>query len=531
MLLRNSAKKTRDVASYENVFWFHELPQERECFSAAWHVGSTGDEENWLRIDKPKRPPLPRPPAECEHWFNSGELENVIRDPLLFPEIVDPDSKSNTDSGAGGTESSPKRLTLGDHPQVMRAWEAYVETEWRPWRLEYQRWESIQRAYRKLFTIFQEQERRGEQYELVVGVGMFLWTTPTSHTVRRPVLTVRAAIALERESGRITVGPVADGADLVLEQDMLEVNECPPHQDQPLIEKQLAELESLWDRTHVVPILKGWLQTLRIAADAEFRDELECPDRATSAPRMAFAPILILRRRGERTLRDALKKVVTQLDAGGGIPEGIQHLCGREEIGERADSSHERSPDIPETILFPLPTNDEQLAIVRRINGRSGALVQGPPGTGKSHTIVNLVSHFLAAGKRVLVTSQTPRALKVLRDKFPLAIRALTVSLLGDDAESRSNLEYSVQGILRHFESLDEDSARVEIAETMRRRQSLLSQLSQLRRRMREIRESETVAFALPGTCYEGTAQRIAMAVSRDAPRLFMACGSSGREC
>ena len=64
--------------------------------------------------------------------------------------------------------------------------------------------------------------------------------------------------------------------------------------------------------------------------------------------------------------------------------------------------------NVPEEILFPLPTNDEQLTIARDLGGRSGVLVQGPPGTGKSHTIVNLLSHLLAEGKRVLVTSQTP---------------------------------------------------------------------------------------------------------------------------
>ena len=103
---------------------------------------------------------------------------------------------------------------------------------------------------------------------------------------------------------------------------------------------------------------------------------------------------------------------------------------------------------MPEEVLFPLPTNDEQLTIIRSLSGRSGVLVQGPPGTGKSHTIVNLICHLLATGNRVLVTSQTPRALKVLREKIAKElpeILPLTVSLLGEDAESRQNLEHSVQ--------------------------------------------------------------------------------------
>ena len=57
------ANTVRDVASYEAVFWFSELPCEKECYTPAWDGGETTDEENWLRIDKPVRPVLPRPPA------------------------------------------------------------------------------------------------------------------------------------------------------------------------------------------------------------------------------------------------------------------------------------------------------------------------------------------------------------------------------------------------------------------------------------------------------------------------------------
>ena len=58
----------------------------------------------------------------------------------------------------------------------------------------------------------------------------------------------------------------------------------------------------------ITPILKGWLQTLPSAADAVYHDTLECPEHATRTPQMAFAPILILRKRGVQTMREALEK-------------------------------------------------------------------------------------------------------------------------------------------------------------------------------------------------------------------------------
>jgi HrpA-like RNA helicase len=55
--------------------------------------------------------------------------------------------------------------------------------------------------------------------------------------------------------------------------------------------------------------------------------------------------------------------------------------------------------------LFPLPYNDEQFEIAKRLNEQDAVTVKGPPGTGKSHTIANLISHFVAQGKSILVVS------------------------------------------------------------------------------------------------------------------------------
>ena len=85
-------------------------------------------------------------------------------------------------------------------------------------------------------------------------------------------------------------------------------------------------------------------------------------------------------------------------------------------------------------MYFPLPANREQRRIVEAINRQRGVLVQGPPGTGKSHTIANLVCHLLASGKRVLITAETGRALKVLKEKLPEDMKPLCVGFSGKGA-------------------------------------------------------------------------------------------------
>ena len=70
-------------------------------------------------------------------------------------------------------------------------------------------------------------------------------------------------------------------------------------------------------------------------------------------------------------------------------------------------------------IYFPKPFNDEQFRIVQLLDISDGVVVQGPPGTGKTHTIANVICHYLAEGKRVLVTSMKDPALREVQEKLP----------------------------------------------------------------------------------------------------------------
>ena len=112
--------------------------------------------------------------------------------------------------------------------------------------------------------------------------------------------------------------------------------------------------------------------------------------------------------------------------------------------------------------LFPLPYNDEQFEIAKRLNEQDAVTVKGPPGTGKSHTIANLISHFVAQGKSILVVSHNAKALSVLKDKLPEAIQDLAVSLV-NEANGNKNLKSSVTSIIHHLSQRYEDSKVTEL--------------------------------------------------------------------
>jgi very-short-patch-repair endonuclease len=114
-------------------------------------------------------------------------------------------------------------------------------------------------------------------------------------------------------------------------------------------------------------------------------------------------------------------------------------------------------------LYFPLPYNQEQVTIVQQLEQAEGVTVQGPPGTGKTHTIANIICHYLATGRRVLVTSKGEPALEVLQDKIPEEVRPLTVALLTSDREGLRQFESAINTIQAKVSQLNPELTHQEI--------------------------------------------------------------------
>ena len=65
-----------------------------------------------------------------------------------------------------------------------------------------------------------------------------------------------------------------------------------------------------------------------------------------------------------------------------------------------------------------LPADHSQLRAVSAAGSGQNLVIHGPPGTGKSQTIVNIISHLLAHGKRVLFVSEKSVALDVVKERL-----------------------------------------------------------------------------------------------------------------
>jgi very-short-patch-repair endonuclease len=519
--LRSDVRRNCD--EYDQVIWLAEIPKEKECYCAAWDLGRDPAYDDWLRVERPRRKRPPTPAPVLAPWLTEREISDASLDaPKLKDSIVE--ELGSTDISTAVPETVVRRLE--ECPTVKRQWELYVENHWWPWATEERRLQPVQSIYNELFAAYQNQERMGEAYEVVVGFGLLGWRPPHGPEINRHVAVAQAAIEFDSKTGVITVGLAADGARLTLEQDMLEPQDRPLPDIQNRIQQELSDIgDAIWAGPGLVTALNAYFQQLWSEGALDMALEPHDGKTDRTRPRMNLAPGLLVRRRNDRNLVRIFAEIEEQLTQGGPIPVGVEKLVIIQDDQQPFDgpeSEHENGLDSgPEDDLyFPLPANEAQRKIAQRLASSHGVLVQGPPGTGKSHTIANLICHLLATGKRLLVTSHTARALRVLKKYFPTEFSPLCVSLLGDDTAALRELEESVQGVLSELNQWDSANKQARIRQLVADVDSSRRELAEGYSKLKTIRASETEPVNLHFGGYCATPQGLAVRLAADAGRL-----------
>ena len=264
---------------------------------------------------------------------------------------------------------------LTDHPDVNGRWEKYLDEKWRPWALEDRRRRVLQRVYDELFSIHQTQQRLGEQYEVVLGIGLLNWNR-NGLRVQRHIVVAQALVKFNASRGVISVKASPDGARMQLEEDMLDPGDRPPASIQQRLQRQLVELDNrVWAADETDDILRSWVQAFN--SNGHFESTLfNTPYRSTN-PIITFAPAIILRRRSERSMIQMFTDIGNQIEEGEvGLPMGVKRLVEvADDVGFDTDgtSTQARSMGMGE-IYFPLPANAEQREIVQRLTQRQGVV-------------------------------------------------------------------------------------------------------------------------------------------------------------
>jgi very-short-patch-repair endonuclease len=511
----------RDLAKYESVLWFADMPQDAGCRSPAWS-DSRQEDEPWLEVKRQEPEPLPDPPEIAQPWVDLEALKQATLEiPPLRSTILAPDPDVDPEEG----ETPPLiALSLFDFPEVERAYDMY-RPRWEAWSTEARRRRKIQEVYAALFSLHTQIRKQGEILEVVVGLGLLDWRATKNERVipiRRHAMVARAEIEFDPAKGVIRVISPGEGATLLVEDDMLEPEVRPDRTHYAALQMQLDEIgNDIWDRPRLENALKYWATSLH--ADSQWFPDLQARPGVADRLVASLAPALILRKRLQTGMVRIYDALIDQLsrepDAG---PSGWKDLIddssdfsGGQPEGRAADGDRS-TPDPNSEIYFPLPANREQCRIVEAIGRHRGVLVQGPPGTGKSHTIANLVCHLLATGQRVLITAETSRALQVIKEKLPKEIQALCVSLLGQGGDSFAELNASIQAITTKQAAYSPSAYDGRIAELERDLDHKRRRLAAIDSEIRSLREGETCTHNVAAGAYKGTASAIAERLARE---------------
>jgi hypothetical protein len=121
--------------------------------------------------------------------------------------------------------------------------------------------------------------------------------------------------------------------------------------------------------------------------------------------------------------------------------------------------------------------------------------------------------------KRVLITAETGRALKVLKAKLPEDIQPLCVSLLVQGGDAFAELNSAVQGITTRFAVWSPGAYDDRIAEIDRDLDGTRRALAKIDTELRSLREGETYPHSLVSGAYSGTASAIARRVATERER------------
>lgn len=416
-------------------------------------MGSGQEGEAWLEVARLAKMPPPGLPAGLE---GKAEVSDAPSDRPVLAE-------------RGGADEAARAEMA-----------AYLAESWEPWAAEEARRRAGIKLYQRLFALHQTMamDAADSPMELLWGIGMSSWRAEgKKQRVMHPLITQACVIELGKEDFAIRVRPAP--AVAVLEIDCYADMEIAgakrlEAQWRGFCESMVEDLSPFVAETFA-PMLS---MAARVLCDAG-----RCELGARFAPEPG--PCLVVtgswslharRRASHFLLRDVerLRESAKRMERDGVELPGFASAFverGSDQARDKPRQSYRGMSSGSELagaadLCFPLPYNQEQVRIIQELERSSGVVVQGPPGTGKTHTIANVVSHYLAQGKKVLVTAKGETALSVIKQKLPEDIGRLCVALLSDEADGMRQFELSVSAIAGEVAQIDTRSQE-ELAERL----------------------------------------------------------------
>jgi len=462
--------------------WEHEI---RGLEGVTFDVPVEG-EQIWLRINRLIEEPPPSPPSQIAEWIK------LSKDPGNEPTLKD------IKEVISDKEPAPKEIET--YNRIKPAFRAYVETSWRQWAEK----ESLRRRttslYNDLFTLQQviESETTEKPLELVWGIGIAIWDPETGNAIRYPFIGQLCEITVNRKDYSIEIRPREMDPSLQVEpfignnvQGVSVVDDAwkkfVAQQDVTISPFDYSSYDAIL-KTAVAHLDPGGVYLPDKRRNREDRTMPKADDHLV----ITDSWVLFARRRTGSLIIQDIERLIDKIAQKDSLPGGVSSLVTSpsDEVSQSKQIFYRGvsySGDVPpgaevRELYFAKPFNDEQVSIIEKLESADGVVVQGPPGTGKTHTIANIICHYLAQGKKVLVTSHGEPALAVLQNQIPEEIRELTVSLLTNEREGMKQFEHSIKTIAGQVSRINEREYETSISGFKKRIDNLHEEMTFLDR-------------------------------------------------
>jgi len=456
------------------------------------HFNAGGDEDEvWLTVDRLHESKAPKTDQVLLGlWLkvsNDPSKEPSLKNSVEFSTLLDAGFiKPNVQSNSLDRMSLVSLQAFDQADEVTSQFKVYKTLQWMPWAAEEKKRRHNIQLYGNLFTLKQQLEGSitDSQIEIIWGTGMCIWDMG-GNKVSHPLITRLVDISINEISMAIEIRP--RNVEAQLELDIYTAVDNLGTADLEKAYKdfsgKITQTFSPFDSGSFDGILRSAVACLDSKGiywpTKTTADDRKLPP-ASEELKITDTWVLISRPRSKNSFVQDLERFKKNIEKNTSIlPKAIMAVLTEpasvnEDIvlpsfrgismveGYDGDNSSEKKVS---DLYFPMSFNDEQVRIVQMLEHHDGVVVQGPPGTGKTHTIANIISHYFALGKRVLVTSMKEPALAVLRDKLPEEIRPLAISLLSNEQEGMRQFEHAISKIASEIQVIDKSIYRKDIAQ------------------------------------------------------------------
>jgi len=468
------------------------------------------DDGTWFKLQRQRPGVSPSPPENIRLWIK-GDLNEPSTQPALhMVQVIDVSLDEASDLCQGGIvlpedihewEPGDDVVKLAIHLENLSERRAeidnWIQSTWKPWAEDEKQTRKSIKIYNQIFKLYNQMHGGADTPpELIWGMGVVRWSVDGEY-IHKPLIEQAVDLDIE-EDGSLLITPrnVPPSMDM---QPFHQVRPDAGARAQGTLDATFRLIVD--DDNPITPFVYAqWEHVLEQAAglldsNAQFISHQELSERdgggievsdvltitsewvIYARPRTTGALLDDLRIMGECLcsdhsvraadamlgfVRDLSAEVDNGVDPPTAVPVGGASGADNSSWTNPEPSDAEATSTHHPGYFFPLPFNVEQARIVDELESHPVVSVTGPPGTGKTHTIANIIAHYMATGRRVLVTARTAEAIAAVRDKLPDDLASLVITSAGSDREATRQLEAALERLSDEVVSLDVQSVRSE---------------------------------------------------------------------